>query len=113
MRTVNQFRAFIAFGLEPFWIKGRFVLDARGRLQWIARPHLDANSYLNLIRDPKAFLPHEYFLPDTRDGPVAVHFPYTLVLARLALMRQYGTGYEGKRHGAIFIVRITHRARCH
>jgi hypothetical protein len=96
VRTVNQFRAFIAFGLEPFWIKGRFILDTNGQLQWIARPHLDANSYLDLIRNPKTFLPHEYFLPDTRDGPVSVHFPYTLVAARLALMPRLWNRLRGQ-----------------
>jgi hypothetical protein len=96
VRSVNQYRAFIGFGTEPFWIKGRFILDGAEGLQWIDRPHLDANTYLNLHRDPARYLPHEYLLPDTRDGPVSVRFPYTLTLARLALARPIWTRVRGR-----------------
>jgi hypothetical protein len=85
VRNVNQYRAFIGFGLEPFWVKGRFVLDGSRNLQWIQRPKLDATSFLELHKNPQAFLPNEYLLPDTRDGPVTVRFPYTLTLLRFAM----------------------------
>jgi hypothetical protein len=85
VRNVNQYRAFIGFGLEPFWVKGRFVLDSSRNLQWIPRPKLDGSAFLELHKEPQAFLPNEHLLPDTRDGPVTVQFPYTLTLLRFAM----------------------------
>lgn len=85
VRTVNQYRALIGFAPEPVWVKGRFVLDQAGALQWIERPRLDANSYLAMHREPAVFLPHEYLLPDTHDGPVSVRFPFTATLARVVM----------------------------
>ena len=96
IRNLNQYRAFLGFGLEPFWVKGRFVLDEAKRLQWIPRPRLDAASYLQLHRQPAAILPHEYFLPDSRDGQVSVHFPYTPALVRLALMPRLWNRLRGQ-----------------
>ena len=100
-------------GWSRFGLRAGSSSTRNGQLQWIARPHLDANSYLDLIRNPKAFLPHEYFLPDTRDGPVSVHFPTRWSLARLALMPRLWNRLRGKRHGVIFIAQTIHRALCH
>jgi hypothetical protein len=50
IRNLNQYRAFIGFSLEPYWVKGRFILDEEKHLEWIRRPRLDANSYLELHR---------------------------------------------------------------
>jgi hypothetical protein len=86
MRNVNQYRGFIGFSLSPVWVKGRFVLDGEGRLEWIHRPRIDEVGFLSLLRDPASVLPHEYLLPDSRDGPVTLRFPYTLTLARVAFM---------------------------
>ena len=85
VRNVNQYRAFVGFGVEPFLVKGRFIFNATGTLQWIGRPSLDEQRYLKLHEDSSAVLPHEYLIPGTRDGPVVVGFPYTLVLTRLAM----------------------------
>jgi hypothetical protein len=84
IRNVNQYRGFIGFSPSPVWVKGRFVLNAEGRLEWIHRPRIDEVDFLNLLRDPASVLPHEYLLPDTRDGPVTLRFPYTLALAHVA-----------------------------
>jgi hypothetical protein len=86
IRNVNQYRGFIGFSPSPVWLKGRFVLDSEGRLEWIHRPPVDERGFLNLLRDPASALPHEYLLPDTRDGPVTLRFPYALALARVAVM---------------------------
>lgn len=83
MRNVNQYRGFLGAEPQPVFVKGRYVLDHSGRLQWIKRPQLDANSYLEMHRNPASILPHEYLLPDTRDGPITVRFPYTLAILRL------------------------------
>jgi len=83
MRNVNQYRALMGYDPQPAWLKGRFVLDGAGGLAWVARPHVDAEAFARLNRGPAGFLPHEYLLPDTRDGPVTLRFPYTLSLIRM------------------------------
>ena len=95
IRNVNQFRAFIGFAQSPIWLKGRFVLDGAGKLQWINRPRLDEAGFIHLLRDPASVVPHDYLLPDTRDGPVSLRFPYTLTLARLALMPRLRVRFTG------------------
>jgi hypothetical protein len=85
VRNLNQYRTFIGTGPGWFWLKGRFVLDQAGHLEWIARPNLNPQEFIRLHQHPEQILPHEYFLPDSRDGPVTVRFPYTLTLARFAL----------------------------
>jgi hypothetical protein len=102
VRNVNQYRAFIGFGLEPFWVKGRFRLDSNRNLQWTSRPKIDARAFLELHKDPQAFLPNEYLLPDTRDGPVTVRFPYTLTLARFALAPRVWNRLRGQTPWADF-----------
>jgi hypothetical protein len=47
---------------------------------------LDRDGFVAMNRNPAQTLPHSYFLPDTRDGPVALRFPYIVTLARVALM---------------------------
>ena len=86
IRNVNQFRAFIGFAQSPLSLKGRYELDGAGGLQWVARPRLDETGFVRLLHDPASVVPHDYLLPDTRDGPVSLRFPYSLTLARLALM---------------------------
>jgi hypothetical protein len=95
VRNVNQFRALIGFRPNPRTLKGRFILDSAGHLKWVHRPRLDEAGFIHLVRDPAGVLPHEYLLPDTRDGPVSVRFPYTLTLARLALMPRLRTRITG------------------
>src|SRR5262249_26770862 len=91
MRNVNQYRGFFGYASAPHWLKGRFVLDSSGALSWIARPPIDFDGFVALHRDPPAIVPREYFLPGTRDGPVAVQFPYRGSRAQLARMPRVGT----------------------
>ena len=86
MDIVNQYDGFLSPELEPFSLKGRFVLKPFDHLRWLPRPRLDANGFIAMHRDPAYVLPHSYFLPDTRDGPITFRFPYTATLARVALM---------------------------
>jgi hypothetical protein len=90
-RNVNQYRALLGYELSPNSLKGRFVLDAAGGLDWVPRPRLDADGFVDLNRAPAEFLPHEYLLPDTRDGTVTLRFPYALTLLRIALMPRVWT----------------------
>jgi hypothetical protein len=85
VRNVNQYRGFMGYAPEPFLVKGRFVLNDAGHLEWIARPRLEADGFLNMHTTPSLFLQHEYLLPDSRDGPIVVRFPYIIKLARFAL----------------------------
>lgn len=86
MDIVNQYDGFVGPELEPFLLKGRFVLEPSDHLRWIPRPRLDVNGFVAMHRNPTPVLPHSYFLPDTSDGPVTYRFPYTTTLARVALM---------------------------
>lgn len=96
LRNVNQYRGLIGYEPEPVNVKGRFVLDGTGGLAWVARPHLDADRFIRLNRAPADLLPHEYFLPDTRDGPVTLRFPYTLALLRLLAAPRIWTHFSGR-----------------
>ncbi len=102
MRNVNQYRGFLGFTQRPVWLKGRFVLDGAGKLQWIHRPRIDEAGYLRLLRDPAHVVPHEYMLPDSRDGPVTLCFPYTLTLARVLLMPRVWVRLTGRPTWADF-----------
>jgi hypothetical protein len=86
MDNINQYDGLLGAALEPTAVKGRFLLDSSDHLNWLPGPRLDRESFVALNRDPSAMLPHSYFLPDTRDGPVTVGFPYSLTLARIALI---------------------------
>jgi hypothetical protein len=86
MDNVNQYDGLLGSALEPTALKGRFLLDPSDHLTWLPRPHLDADGFVAMNRNPAETLPHSYFLPDTSDGPVTLSFPYTVTLARVALM---------------------------
>jgi hypothetical protein len=86
MDVVSQYDGFLGSEPEPYLLKGRFLLDSYQHLQWAPQPHLDANGFVALHRNPAHVLPHSYFLPDTPDGPVTFRFPYAVTLARVALM---------------------------
>jgi hypothetical protein len=85
MRNVNQYRGFTGYPVNPSWLKGRYVLHRDGGLQWLHRPRIDEAGYLRLIGEPASVIPNDFLLPDTRDGPVTLRFPYTLALTRLLL----------------------------
>jgi hypothetical protein len=84
--NVNQYSGFLWGQLGPYALKGRFVIDPADQLRWLERPRLDADGFIALHRMPAQILPHDYFLPDTVDGPVTFRFPYSLTLFRLALL---------------------------
>jgi hypothetical protein len=84
--NINQYDGLLGSALEPTALKGRFLLDSAGQLKWLPRPRQDREGFIAMNRNPAQTLPHSYFLPDTPDGPVILRFPYTLTLARVALM---------------------------
>ena len=83
-RGVNQYRGLVGYPLHPAYLKGRFVLDSAGSLGWIARPPIDLEAFIQLHRNPGAIVPHDYFLPDSHDGPVTLRFPYAVTAFRFA-----------------------------
>ena len=107
--NVNQYRGFLGYSPSPTGLKGRFVLDDEGRLEWIHRPRIDEKGFLDFLRNPAKLLPHEYLLPDTPDGPVTLRFPYTLTLARFALMPRLRVRITGRPSRADFY-RSDHRS---
>jgi hypothetical protein len=86
MDNINQYDGLLGATLEPTALKGRFLLDSSDHLTWVARPHLDVDGFVAMNRNPAETLPHSYFLPDTPDGPITLRFPYSVTLARVALM---------------------------
>jgi hypothetical protein len=86
LNVINQYDGFLSGQHEPFDLKGRFVVDADGKLQWVALPALDEDGFVKMLVQPKSVLPRSYFLPDTPDGPVTFCFPYTLTLIRIGLI---------------------------
>jgi hypothetical protein len=109
MLNVNQYRGFMGYGPSPTGIKGRFILDGEGRLEWIHRPRISEKEFVEFLRDPANLLPHEYLLPDTPDGPVTLRFPYTLTVARVALMPRLRVRFTGRPSWADFY-RTDHRS---
>ena len=109
MLDVNQYRGFMGYGPSPTGIKGRFILDGEGRLEWIHRPRISEKEFVEFLRDPANLLPHEYLLPDTPDGPVTLRFPYTLTVARVALMPRLRVRFTGRPSWADFY-RAGHRS---
>jgi len=109
VRNVNQYRGFLGYSPSPTGLKGRFVLDGEGQLEWIHRPRIDENGFLDFLHDPANLLPHEYLLPDTPDGPVTLRFPYTLTVARVALMPRLRVRLTGRPSWADFY-RPDHRS---
>src|SRR5262249_33939659 len=87
---------------HPASLKGRFVLDGAGRLALVARPRLDPEGFVALNRVPADVIPDEYLLPDTRDGPVTMRFPYTLALVRVALKPRLWARFTGRPSWSAF-----------
>ncbi|MFP5249140.1 MAG: hypothetical protein ACLGP3_04890, partial [Acidobacteriota bacterium] len=102
VRNVNQYRALIGFAQDPRLLKGRYILDGAAKLKWIPRPRLDGHGFVELHRNPRKVLPHEYLLPDSRDGPVSVAFPYTLSVLRILAMPRLRSRFSGNPSWAEF-----------
>jgi hypothetical protein len=86
LNVVSQYDAFLGSEALPTAVKGRFAIDQAGHLVWLATPSLDENRFVTLNRNPAEVIPHDYFLPDTPEGPVTSRFPFSLTLARIARM---------------------------
>jgi hypothetical protein len=92
----------MGYAPHPLWLKGRFRLDASGTLLWKSRPQIDLAGFIALHRDPRQILPDGYALPDTRDGPVGIRFPYALSALKILLMPRVLTRLNGRPSWAGF-----------
>lgn len=90
MRDVNQYRAFIGFPIDPGLVKGRFVLTEAGALEWIPRPSLNRERFVELNRRPSRIVPHDYLLPGSDDGPVTRDLSFTWTLLKFEFARLRG-----------------------
>jgi hypothetical protein len=86
MDNISQYDGLLGAPPEPAALKGRFLFDSSDHLTWMPLPYLDADGFVALNRNPGETLSHSYFLPDTPDGPIILRFPYSVTLARVALM---------------------------
>jgi hypothetical protein len=94
--NVNQYDALLGSALVPIALKGRFLINSSGHIEWLPLPSLDAAGFVALNKNPGELLPHSYFLPGTRDGPVRLNFPYTLTLVRAAFLPRLHDMFLGK-----------------
>jgi hypothetical protein len=63
-RKVNQYRGFIGYR-HPHFLKGRFILNGTG----VSNGFIGRKSTQGFVIFYRAeAVPHEYLLPDTRDG---------------------------------------------
>jgi hypothetical protein len=67
-------------------VKGRFLFDSPAISHGCLRRASTGTLSLPRTESQRETLPHSYFLPDTLDGPVTLRFPYTVTLARVALV---------------------------
>ena len=95
VRNVNQYRGFLGWPQEPLGIKGRFILGEDGMPEWVPRPRLGPDEFVAMHRTPEKYLPHDYLLPDSRDGPVTMRFPYAWTLAHIMFMPRIRARLQG------------------
>lgn len=75
-RNINQYRGFLEARHELVF-KPRFILSD-DKLQHIPIIDRDGFDFESIKNTPDTYFKHEYFLPDTKYGPISVRFPYSL-----------------------------------
>lgn len=93
-RNVNQNRSFLSGG-TGFRLKPRFVLEDE-QLRPVAIPRFDFDQYVNSMKKPRAYYPHEAYLPGSSIGPVPLGFPYSVVAARYLLSERVMHYLQGR-----------------
>jgi hypothetical protein len=95
IRLVNQDRRLVWDAQAGPLFKPRYVLQG-GHLELIGLPAVTAADLADYIRQPERYLSHEWFLPDTPDGPASLRFPFTLSLLRGLTLPRVRHKLEGK-----------------
>ena len=103
MRDVNQYRGFLGFPLQPQYVKGRFIVDTEGHLQWLHRPSLDFAQFEKLHTEPAEILPMDDFLPGTPDGPTPKYRSFILTLLSVSLSPRVRTRITGRASTGDFL----------
>jgi hypothetical protein len=76
-RNVNQQRYFLSphsgsvFGLKP-----RFI-PADDSVRSVSLPEMNHSEFVASFDNPRGFFDHEFFIPNTSDGPIVWSFPYS------------------------------------
>lgn len=82
LRNLTQDSWFIGTSNEAFYgFKPRFTLK-NGELALIPMPCIDKSDLQEYLKNPRKWIPYEWFLPDTKDGPVTFKFPYSVSLLK-------------------------------
>jgi hypothetical protein len=95
-RNVNQQRYFLSpgpgsiFGLKPI-----FVLTDDS-LRSVPLPEMTYAEFLESFDEPRRFFDHEFFLPNTSDGPIRWSFPYTQSISKAILSNQIRSWLSGR-----------------
>ena len=80
VRNVNQYRNLLVSGSE-FSFKPRF-LWLNGALVLVPIPEISPSEIRNFLKNPRAYLEHEYFLPGGHSGNQTAAFPYSLAVLK-------------------------------
>lgn len=96
IRLVNQDRRLIWNSRSGPLLKPRYALGADGRLRLIELPAVTAADLDEYARHPERYLHHEWFLPDTPDGPVTLRVPYSISLVRGLMLPRVWNKLAGK-----------------
>ena len=84
VRNLTQWRTLIVGGGDIRLLKPRYYRKD-GHLRLAPLLELEYGVIDQFFADPARFLKHENFLPDSEFGPYTVRFPYSLVVARMAI----------------------------
>jgi len=99
-RNVNQFRNLL--GYTRYGLKPRFIVNREGMIELIPLPILSREEYINLVKQPNAYLTHEFFLLDGPSGITKLRFPFTLSILRSLTNYQMKANLLGRPHFAEF-----------
>jgi hypothetical protein len=95
-RNVNQQRYFLSpspgsvFGLKP-----RFILTDDA-LRLTPLPLMSYSEFMESFDEPERFFEHEFFLPDTPEGPICWSFPYAGSILKAIVSNQIRSWLCGK-----------------
>ncbi len=83
LRNINQDRGFLS-GKSEILFKPRFILK-NGILEYIPIPSVTKSEVDEYIHNPQRYLSYEWFLPDSKYGPVTFSFPYGYSLFKVLI----------------------------
>ena len=85
IRLVNQDRSLLWRSDQGILLKPRYAQGNDNTLILIEVPQIGPAELGQYVESPSRFLSHEWFLPDTPDGPTVLEFPFSITMARSVL----------------------------